>query len=44
MIRIVPATIASAFMIGLLATALAALLPARRISRIPVVSLLRNGN
>jgi putative ABC transport system permease protein len=44
MIRIVPSTILSAFLIGLFATALAALLPARRISNIPVVSLLRNGN
>ena len=44
MIRIVPSTSLSAFLIGLFATALAALLPARRISNIPVVSLLRNGN
>lgn len=42
-IRIVPATLATAFVIGFLATALAALIPARRVSNMPVVDALRQG-
>jgi putative ABC transport system permease protein len=42
-IRIVPAVLAAALTLGFLATVLAALLPARRIARIPVVDALRHG-
>ena len=41
MIRIVPLTIVMAFFIGFLATVMAAVLPARKISRIPIVDALR---
>jgi putative ABC transport system permease protein len=40
-IRLVPAVIAGAFATGLVATVLASLLPAWRVSRIPVVEALR---
>jgi putative ABC transport system permease protein len=40
-IRIVPSVIAGAFLVGVLATVAAALLPATRIRRIPVVEALR---
>lgn len=40
-IRIVPSVVAGAFAVGLLATVAAALLPAARVSRIPVVDALR---
>lgn len=43
-IRIVPLTVASAFVIGFLATALAAVIPARRVSGMPVVEALRQGS
>jgi putative ABC transport system permease protein len=42
-VRIVPATVVSAFLIGLAATALAAVFPARRVSNTPVVDALRQG-
>jgi len=42
-IRIVPLTILSAFLIGLVATAMAAIFPARRVSATPVVDALRQG-
>jgi putative ABC transport system permease protein len=42
-IRIVPAVLAAALALGFLATVVAALLPARRIARIPVVDALRHG-
>lgn len=42
-VRIVPATVVSAFLIGLAATALAAVFPARRVSSTPVVDALRQG-
>lgn len=40
-IRVVPAEVAAAFVVGLAATVLAALLPAARVSRTPVVDALR---
>ena len=40
-IRVVPAVLLKAFLTGFLATALAAVLPARRASRLPVVDALR---
>lgn len=40
-IRIVPSIVASAFLVGFVATVVAALLPARKVSRIPVVDALR---
>jgi len=40
-IRIVPSVIAGAFAVGLIATVIAALLPASRVQRIPVVDALR---
>ena len=40
-IRIVPTVVASAFAVGLIATIAAALLPAARVHRIPVVDALR---
>ena len=40
-IRIVPAALAVAFVLGVLATVVAALLPARRLARVPVVEALR---
>lgn len=40
-IRIVPSVIASAFLVGLIATIAAAILPAARVQRIPVVDALR---
>lgn len=40
-IRIVPSVIASAFFVGLIATIAAAILPAARVQRIPVVDALR---
>ena len=40
-IRIVPSVIASAFFVGLIATLAAAILPAARVQRIPVVDALR---
>ena len=40
-IRIVPTILAVAFVLGVLATVVAALLPARRLTRIPVVEALR---
>lgn len=40
-IRLVPAIMASAFLVGVVATVAAALLPARKIQRIPVVDALR---
>jgi putative ABC transport system permease protein len=40
-IRIVPDVLASAFLIGVVATTLAALLPAARATRTPVVDALR---
>ena len=40
-VRLVPSTIAGAWMIGFLATVLASILPARRIVRMPVVDALR---
>lgn len=43
-IRIVPLTVASAFVIGFFATALAAVIPARRVSGMPVVEALRQGS
>ena len=42
-IRLVPAEIALSGLIGLLATCLAAVLPARRASRLKVVEALRQG-
>ena len=42
-IRIVPATLTTAFMIGIAATFLASLLPALRVARTPVVDALRQG-
>lgn len=41
LIRIVPLTVVVAFFIGFLATVMAAVLPARKISRIPIVDALR---
>ncbi len=43
LIRIVPTTVISAFFIGLLATGLAAIAPARRVARTPIVDALRQG-
>jgi len=43
LIRIVPGTVISAFFIGLVATTLAAILPARRVARTPIVDALRQG-
>lgn len=43
-IRIVPLTVASAFVIGFFATVLAAIIPARRVSGMPVVEALRQGS
>lgn len=43
-IRVDFPTAASAFVVGLLATALAALFPARRVSTTPIVDALRQGN
>jgi putative ABC transport system permease protein len=43
LIRIVPGSVVSAFFIGLVATALAAILPARRVARTPIVDALRQG-
>lgn len=43
-IRIVPATVLMAFAVGCVATTLAALNPARRVSRIPIVDALRQGS
>jgi putative ABC transport system permease protein len=40
-IRVVPSTVASAFAIGLTATVLAAILPARRVARTEIVEALR---
>ena len=40
-IRVVPSMILGAFLIGFFATLLAALIPARRVTRIPVVEALR---
>jgi putative ABC transport system permease protein len=40
-IRIVPWVVASAFIVGLLATTVAAVLPARRVARLPIVDGLR---
>jgi putative ABC transport system permease protein len=40
-IRIEPAIVASAFLVGVIATVTAALLPARKVQRIPVVDALR---
>lgn len=40
-IRVDPLTVASAIVIGFIATVIAALLPARRVSRIPIVDALR---
>lgn len=40
-ILVVPSVVASAFIVGLIATVAAALLPANRVSRIPVVDALR---
>lgn len=40
-IRIVPAIMASAFLVGVVATVAAAILPARKVARIPVVDALR---
>ena len=42
-IRVVPATVASAFFIGLVATVLAAVFPARRTAKTPIVDALRQG-
>ncbi|QID18733.1 ABC transporter permease [Nitrogeniibacter mangrovi] len=42
-IRLVPSTIAGAFLVGVLATVLAALLPARRAAHRPIVDALRQG-
>ncbi|MFV0662559.1 ABC transporter permease [Denitromonas sp.] len=42
-IRIVPTTIASAFLIGLVATVLAAIFPARRVASTQIVDALRQG-
>jgi putative ABC transport system permease protein len=42
-IRLVPLDMAMAGGIGLVATSLAALLPARRASRMPIVDALRQG-
>ena len=42
-IRLVPAEVLSAGAVGLVATCLAAVLPARRVSRMPVVDALRKG-
>ena len=44
MIRIVPSVVAGAFAIGLVATTLAAIFPARRVGTTPIVELLRQGN
>ena len=41
-IRIVPSVVAAAALVGWLSTVLAALLPARRVSRLPVVEALRH--
>jgi putative ABC transport system permease protein len=41
LVRIVPAELVMAFAIGVLATTLAAILPARRVTRIAVVDALR---
>ncbi|THF65504.1 ABC transporter permease [Pseudothauera nasutitermitis] len=43
-IRVVPATVLLAFLIGFAATVLAALFPARRVSATPVVEALRQSN
>lgn len=43
LIRIVPATLLSAFATGFLATVIAAIFPARRVSSTPVVDALRQG-
>jgi putative ABC transport system permease protein len=40
-IRVVPAVLALAFVVGFAATLLAAVLPAMRVSRMPVVDALR---
>ncbi|KAA3650442.1 MAG: ABC transporter permease [Proteobacteria bacterium] len=42
-IRIVPTTVASAFLIGLVATVLAAIFPARRVASTQIVDALRQG-
>lgn len=44
MIRVVPSVVAGAFTIGLIATTLAAIFPARRVGTTPIVELLRQGN
>jgi len=40
-IRVTPAILGTAFVVGLVATVLAALLPARRVSRLPPIEALR---
>jgi putative ABC transport system permease protein len=42
-IRLLPSTVYSAFLIGFLATALAAIFPARRVSGTSIVDALRQG-
>jgi putative ABC transport system permease protein len=42
LIRLVPGTIATAFLVGLVATLGAALLPALRVSKTPAVEALRH--
>jgi putative ABC transport system permease protein len=42
-IQLVPAVVASAFLVGIVATAAAGMLAARRVARIPVVDALRRG-
>lgn len=42
-IRLLPTTVLSAFLIGFIATALAAIFPARRVSRTSIVEALRQG-
>mgnify|MGYP003417030444 FL=1 len=43
-IRIVPSVLLLAFIIGLSATVFAAIVPARKISRLPIVEALRQNN
>jgi putative ABC transport system permease protein len=40
-IAVVPSVLAGAFLVGLLATVLASVLPARRVSRLAIVDALR---
>lgn len=44
MIRVVPSVVLGACLVGLVATTLAALFPARRVGATPIVDLLRQGN